>query len=196
MAQIYDKLSQAYQQALGRYYTQRYEAQQGFGEAEKPISEAVSLFQPGGAYGAVQLATIESEAKKGYASGLSNLVSTGMSSGTNTAGLRARITADTTKAKLGVEDVRIGKLAEAFSLLSNFRATKTGTLASIQGPDIGSYLGALTSAYNTQTGAQTAQQGQFLDYILGKSRIRSNEKIANTQLESRPVETQHFNTPW
>lgn len=193
---IYRRLEKAYQSALNQANIKRMSTVSGFEEAEQPVQRLVNLFRAGGGYGAGQKAIIEQEAKKGLAGIYSNLVSTGMSSGTNVAGARARVTRDTTTAKLGVEDARVGKLAEALGLLSQVRGQRTSTLANIETPSYGPLVGALTSAYGTKVGAATTRRGQTLNYMLGKRRIASSENIANMQMESQPVEKQHFNTPW
>jgi hypothetical protein len=138
----YGPLLQRFQQ---RYNQMLSEMAGAKGAAATPISadytELVDLFRPGGNYGAGQKALIEQEAKKGSAAALSNLIKTGMSSGTNAAGVATRIARDVTTAKLGVEDERIRRLAEA--LLSRGGAAEAR-------------IGRMTGAYG-KTGELIAQ---------------------------------------
>lgn len=75
------------------------------------FNEAVNLFQPGGQYGAGAKAEIDRSANQALAAGQIGLTKTGMSSGTNVAGLNARVASDTALARQKVEDQRIQLLA-------------------------------------------------------------------------------------
>lgn len=102
---------------------QPYSWQSNLATSERPLQEAKKLFEPGGGYGAGQIALIEEEAQRTKAEALTNFIKTGMSSGSNVAGLRARVGKDVTTAKLGVEDVRMENLANILAQLSGLRSS-------------------------------------------------------------------------
>lgn len=192
-------LSSAYKEALGRYAGRRKEAKAGFLGAEAPLEEAVEMFRPGGKYGAGQRALIEKQGRKTYAGGLSNLIATGMGSGTNVAGLRARVGADVGEAKLGVEDVRIDRLTQALELLSQLKGQAAGALAGMQEPSYAPYVGALTSAYGAYSGEVSDAISRATQYNLAQKQMAQQEKIAKMELaatEKATTPRQHFNTPW
>jgi len=130
----YGPLLQRFQE---RYNQMLREMGSAKGISATPVSpdytELVNLFRPGGGYGAGQTALIEQEAKKGSAAAFSNLVSTGMSSGTNAAGIAARIARDVTTAKLGVEDERIRRLAEALASRGGASEARIGRMTGAYG---------------------------------------------------------------
>lgn len=138
-------IPEVYQTAIGRWLEQQKKAERMMGKAEEPISEAVGMFRPGGGYGAGQEAIIQEEARKAKAAALANLVATGMSSGTAVSGLQARIGAETTKARLGVEDIRMENLTRMLSQLSSLRAGYAGQMGQTYDPYSGTMMGALAS---------------------------------------------------
>jgi len=140
-----DTTQELYSSVLGRWLKNQQEMRAGFASAEQPLTEAVGLMQPGGGYGAGQTAIIEEEAKKANAQALADLVSTGMSSGSNVTGARARVTGEATKAKLGVEDVRIQNLMQALTQLSGMRSAAASQIGQTQEPTYGPMMGSLTS---------------------------------------------------
>ena len=75
--------------------------------------EMVGLYQPGGQFGAGGMAEVERGGQQAIAAGQMGLASTGMSSGTNVAGLRARVIADTALARKKIEDERVALLGGA-----------------------------------------------------------------------------------
>lgn len=103
----------------------------------------VDLYQPGGQYGEGGRAEIQRGANESLAAGQIGLTQTGMSSGTNVAGLRARVAADAALARQKIEDQRIqllgsslGQLGQAGlttqQLNAQQRAQLMQTLASFQ----------------------------------------------------------------
>jgi hypothetical protein len=73
------------------------------------------VFAPGGQFGRGTGEAIERGGQQAISAGQLDLASTGMSSGTNVAGLRARVLADTALARAGVEDTRISNLSQALT---------------------------------------------------------------------------------
>jgi hypothetical protein len=94
--------------------------------AETTLTGAATAFAPGGSYGAGANAIIQDQSQQAQASALSNLVSTGMSSGTNALGAKARISADATKAKLGVADERSKMYANVLTQLAGLKQNMAG----------------------------------------------------------------------
>ena len=78
------------------------------------LQAMMDLFAQGGEYGAGQNLAIERGGQQAMAAGQIGLASTGMSSGTNAAGLSARVEADKALAKAGIEDQRVQALSRAF----------------------------------------------------------------------------------
>jgi hypothetical protein len=79
------------------------------------FKENIDLFAPGGQYGAGAKAEISKGAQEALAAGQIGLASTGMSSGTNVAGLQARVLADKALANAKIEDQRIANLSSALT---------------------------------------------------------------------------------
>ncbi|MHC4501400.1 MAG: hypothetical protein ACYS21_20105, partial [Planctomycetota bacterium] len=73
--------------------------------------QATNLFRPGGQFGAGGRAEIRRGAQQALAGGQVGLTQTGMSSGTNVAGLRSRVAADEALARKKIEDQRVQLLA-------------------------------------------------------------------------------------
>lgn len=71
----------------------------------------VALFQPGGQFGAGAKMEIERGGQQAIAAGQTGFARTGMSSGTNVAGLQARVLADTAMSKAKVEGQRVQELS-------------------------------------------------------------------------------------
>ena len=90
-----------------------------FGEGGTALSvpqsfrENVDLFQPGGQFGEGGKAEVERGGQQAIAAGQIGLARTGMSSGTNVSGLRARVLADTALARKKIEDERVSHLGIA-----------------------------------------------------------------------------------
>ena len=79
------------------------------------FGQNIDLFQPGGGFGQGANAEIQRGSQEAIAAGQIGLAQTGMGSGTNAAGLTARVAADTTRARLGVNDARIQGLSGALT---------------------------------------------------------------------------------
>lgn len=79
------------------------------------FSQAVNLYQPGGQFGAGGRAEVHQAGQQALAAGQIGLASTGMSSGTNVAGLKARVLADVGLAKKKISDERVGLLGGALT---------------------------------------------------------------------------------
>ena len=79
------------------------------------FKENIDLFAPGGQYGAGLKAETSKAAQEALAAGQMGLASTGMSSGTNVAGLQARILAEKGLSDAKVEDQRIANLSSALT---------------------------------------------------------------------------------
>ena len=95
------------------------------------FGEAVSLFRPGGQFGAGGRAEVRRGAQQALASGQIAATGTGMSSGTNIAGLRARVAADEALAKKKIEDQRIAQLSSTLQTAGQ-AGIETQRLSAIQ----------------------------------------------------------------
>ena len=73
----------------------------------------IGLFEEGGQFGEGAKAEIERGSQEALGAGQIGLASTGMSSGTNVAGLQARIFADAALSKAQIEDQRVAALGGA-----------------------------------------------------------------------------------
>lgn len=94
--------------------------------AQTTLQGEANIFAPGGSYGAGQNAIIQGQGQQAQAAALSNLVSTGMSSGTNALGAKARISSDMTKAKLSVADERSKMYANVLTQLAGLKQNMAG----------------------------------------------------------------------
>lgn len=79
------------------------------------FGENVALFQPGGQFGAGAKMEIERGGQQAISAGQLGFAQTGMSSGTNVAGLRSRVLADTALSKAKVEGERVSRLGGALT---------------------------------------------------------------------------------
>lgn len=84
----------------------------------------IELFERGGQFGAGGKAEVERGGQQAIAAGQIGLAQTGVSSGTNVAGLRARVLADTALARKKIEDERIAQLGGALSQAGQARLTQ------------------------------------------------------------------------
>lgn len=75
----------------------------------------VELFQPGGQFGVGAKMEIERGGQQAISAGQLGFAQTGMSSGTNVAGLRSRVLADTALSKAKVEGERVSMLGGALT---------------------------------------------------------------------------------
>ena len=148
--------------------------------AQATLQGEANIYAPGGSYGAGQDAIIQNQSQKAQASALSNLVSTGMSSGTNALGAKARISADATKARLSVADERSKMYANVLTQLAGLKQNMAGgmqgwaqlnqdkTLATDK-MDLEKWLTTTNNALkmNQQTSAQNAAQNAQTQAFLG-----------------------------
>ena len=109
-----ERLFNLYQGQLNDFKTQ-------FGANPASVPEsfktAANLFQPGGQYGEGARAEVQRGANQALAAGQIGLTQTGMSSGTNVAGLRARVASDSAINNAKIEDQRIQLLAGSLTNL-------------------------------------------------------------------------------
>lgn len=87
------------------------------------FSQVADLYQPGGQFGAGAKAEVAKSANQSLAAGQIGLAQTGMSSGTNVAGLAARIGSDVGLANAKVEDERVNLLSNALSQMGQANLT-------------------------------------------------------------------------
>jgi len=83
------------------------------GQVPSEFDDMIALFEAGGEFGEGQNLAIERGGQEALAGGQIALAQTGLSSGTNAAGLSARVEADKALAKAGVEGQRVQELAGA-----------------------------------------------------------------------------------
>ena len=106
---------------LALYKSQYEDVKKGFGTNQFSVPEAfktaVDLYQPGGQYGEGGRAEIQRGANEALAAGQIGLTQTGMSSGTNVAGLRARVASDAAISRQKIEDQRIQLLGGSLTNL-------------------------------------------------------------------------------
>jgi hypothetical protein len=79
------------------------------------FAQNVALFQQGGQFEQGARMEIERGGQQAIAAGQVGLASTGMSSGTNVAGLQARVLADTALSRAKIEEKRVEQLGGALS---------------------------------------------------------------------------------
>jgi hypothetical protein len=87
------------------------------------FAQVANLFQPGGQYGAGAKAEVAKSANQALATGQIGLAQTGMSSGTNAAGLAARIGSDVGLANAKIEDERVNLLSNALNQMGQANLT-------------------------------------------------------------------------
>ena len=167
-----------YKSTLGRWLGRQAESRRGYARAEKPLVEAGRMFAPGGTYGAGQRAIVEEEGRKTRAKALSGFVASGMSSGTNVAGMQARVGSDVARAKLGVEDVRTENLTQILAQLSGLRAAGAQQVGQATDPTYAPYMGFMGGVSQAKIGAA----GQMAS---AKTAAASRERISQAQITSR-----------
>lgn len=136
------------QSALSRWLVQQQQATQQFAGAEKPLRQAVQLFQPGGGYGRGQATLLQEQARQAQAEALSTQVATGMSSGSLATGTGLRVKKDLAQGLAGVEDVRTQFLTQALQSLGGLRGTQAQTTAAVSDPTYAPYMSYLGGAEN------------------------------------------------
>ena len=104
---IFGLTSELFQEVRGRIGDSRE------GEVPEEFDRLVSLFEQGGQFGQGAKAEIERGSEQALAAGQIGMASTGMSSGTNAAGLTSRIEADAALSKAQIEDQRVSALGGA-----------------------------------------------------------------------------------
>jgi len=104
---IFGLTSELFQEVRGRIGDSRE------GEVPEEFDRLVSLFEQGGQFGQGAKAEIERGSEQTLAAGQIGMASTGMSSGTNAAGLTSRIEADAALSKAQIEDQRVSALGGA-----------------------------------------------------------------------------------
>lgn len=174
----------SYPAIMQRWLDRQKEAKGEFGRAEAPLTETAAMFRPGGTYGAGQKALIEGQARKTKAEALSGFVSSGMASGTNVAGMQARVGKDVTTAKLGVEDVRTEKLATSLSQLSGLRGAAAQQYGTVQEPSVSPFLAASTASQGQQLSYSAQLKGQAAQQEMQAQQIASQERMAAASLKA------------
>jgi hypothetical protein len=116
--QIFGLTSELFQDVRGRI------GESAAGEVPEEFDDIIDLFAEGGPFSEGAKAEISRGQQQALAAGQIGLASTGMSSGTNVAGLHARTSADAALARAKVEDERVRALA------GGLEAKGTATLAS------------------------------------------------------------------
>jgi hypothetical protein len=101
------------QQILDLYQTQ-FGSEGARFNIPQEFRRSIDLFRPGGQFGRGGQLEARRGAQQALASGQIGLTQTGMSSGTNVAGLRARVAADEALARKKISDERVAMLAGAF----------------------------------------------------------------------------------
>ena len=104
----FNQILEMYQGAFGDMNNNAYSVPGEF-------NQNIDLFAQGGQFGAGANAEIDRSANQALAAGQIGLASTGMSSGTNAAGLSARVANDAGIAKGNVEDQRVAALSGALT---------------------------------------------------------------------------------
>ncbi len=170
--------AQDYNTALGRWLNRQQQARGLYAGAAAPLQANVEAFQPGGSFGAGQIATLEDEARKAGALATSQQVASGMSSGSLATSTGLRISSDLAKAKLGVDDTRTQFLTQARQSLAGIRGQEASQVAATSDP-----------FFSTFQGAQTAQRGQ----TLGAVSAAENRSLQRTKLaEARKQADQQY----
>ena len=87
------------------------------------FAENVALFQPGGQFGEGGRAEVAQAGQQAIAAGQLGFAKTGMSSGTNVAGLQARVLSDVGLANKKIEDERVALLGGALTTAGGAKLT-------------------------------------------------------------------------
>jgi len=114
----FNEILEMYKKAFGEYGTDG-----GSAAIPSQFNEMVNLYQPGGQFGAGGKAEIARAGQQALAAGQVSLTGTGMSSGTNVAGLAARVSADTGLANKKIEDERVALLGGALGQAGSAQLT-------------------------------------------------------------------------
>ncbi len=172
-----------YGQAMGEIY-------QAKETAAKPISSAygqlVGLFESEGGYGAGQRALIEEERKRNIASAFGQAIQSGMWSGTMAAGAQQRAGRYATQQLLGVEDIRIEKLAQSLEAMGAAEEARTlrMTQAGLTGAQTIGQLAAAAPTYS-----QYYDPGETARYTAGMQYL-TQKMLADKKAEEAERERQ------
>lgn len=170
------------QDALQRWLLQQRQATKQFGAAEQPLQQAVQMFQPGGGYGAGQVALLEREARQAQARALSEQVASGMSSGSLATSTGLRVASDLARGKLGVEDTRTQFLNQALQALSGLRGGQAQTTASLVDPTYAPLMGYMSG--EQQSSAQLAGQRIQSQTEIQAQQMRNDLALALAKMKS------------
>jgi len=184
-------IQQDYTTALNRWLQQQQTSRQQYQSAADPLQQSVQAFQPGGSYGAGQIATLEDESRRAQAAATSQQVASGMSSGSLATSTGLRISSDLAKAKLGVDDTRTQFLAQAQGALSGLRGQQAGQTAATVDP-----------FFSTFQSAKVAAQGQELSFASAaanrsaqRSQLDAAKKQADREYDLRVKQLETASTP-
>lgn len=177
---------QRYENALQRYLQRYQDMVSGLARAEEPLAEAKGIYAPGGEFATGALSALQEEAKKARAGGYSQLVASGMASGTTLGGLQARVAKDVAQGRREIEDVRTQNLTGVLSNLANLRLASAQAVGQPGGAEPG-YQGFAESAYGPYMGYRASAYGA--DAGLRRAAMNTGEDRANTFF-SQPTQTQ------
>jgi len=184
---LVDAYNQQTQQQGGLYssaikkFSQRFgQVNAAFGEGLGALKEAATNYGKGGAFSTSQFGQIEQGTQQAIGQGTSNLISSGMWSGTNTSGLIQSAMQQQGLQKAGVEAERVGNLSNLQAAIAQLKSGQAQTIASMQEPDYSQYynqgFGPFMSATASQYGNQLSALASI--YSANKQASVEREKIA------------------
>lgn len=172
----------AHRDALSRWLSRQRTATQKFASAEKPLREAVNMFQVGGGYGEGQRALLQDQAKQALAEAMTNQVASGMSSGSLATSTALRTKSDLAKNLAGVEDTRTQFLTQALQALSGLRGTEAQTIANLVDPTYAPYMSYVS-------GANAAAAQQAAATLSANAALKSNYMQTQAQKEVARIQS-------
>ncbi len=171
--------TQDYNTALGRWLARQNQSRQTFNQAAQPLQQNIQAFQPGGSFGAGQIATLEDEARRAGALATSQQVASGMSSGSLATSTGLRISSDLTKAKLGVEDTRMQFLARARESLAGLRGQEASQVGATSDPFFSTFQSSKATARGQDISAFNTAQNRALQ----RTQLAEARKVADKQYQ-------------
>lgn len=155
-----------YESALQRYLQRYQDMVTTLAKAEEPLAEAKGLYAPEGQFAKGALGALQEEANRARAGGYSQLVASGMASGTTLGGLQARVGRDVAQGRREIEDIRTDRLSGVLGNLANLRASSAQAIGQPAGSEpgfqefaetaYGPYMSYRTSGYGADVGLRGA----------------------------------------
>jgi hypothetical protein len=171
-----------YNTALGNWLANQKASQAKYAEAESPLISLQGEFAPGGTWQKGQNLIAEQAGNKAGAAGMSQLVSTGMSSGSLAVGLGSRIASDVANVKTGIEGTRLTNLMDIIKSLAGVRTAAAKQLGDASDPFANTYMNI-----------QGSQPEEFHGFTVGDQSKLPSQTMWNTPVSSDSGKNTSFN---